>query len=379
MVVPNSQNDFARNVYCVLGVPVDNITMDDLVSGIIASAGARQRYFISTPNLNYLMLSQRSLEFRLSLLQSDVCAADGVGVLFVCGLLGIPINARVAGSDLPTAIASSPRKMTSRPLSLALVGGEPGVGELARDAINVLKSDSIICTGAIDPGAIDLDNLGNSRTIDSINATRADFLLVALGAQKGQAWLVRNLEVLDIPVVSHLGATLDFLAGTVRRAPTTIRKLGLEWLWRIKEQPRLFSRYFSDGRQLVWALFGRILPLAVWLLWHKKFDAGQPPHVEAVDEEFDGVRIVLGGTLVDDRLAAVSETFNRVAKKYGPITLDMECVSFFEMGLAGQILMLEKIAYKQKRLLKIIGAANSTSRALEWCGLKHLIYNGEKA
>ncbi|MGH6906459.1 MAG: WecB/TagA/CpsF family glycosyltransferase, partial [Aestuariivirga sp.] len=85
--------------------------------------------------------------------------------------------------------------------------------------------------------------------IDSINATGADFLLVALGARKGQTWLLRNMEALKVPVVSHLGATLNFLAGTVRRAPAGMRKLGLEWLWRIKEEPQSLTELReTEGR-----------------------------------------------------------------------------------------------------------------------------------
>ena len=88
---------------------------------------------------------------------------------------------------------------------------------------------------------------------------------MALGAQKGQAWLMANRGKLTVPVVSHLGATLNFLAGTVRRAPEGVRKLGLEWLWRIKEEPKLARRYLSDGGRLAWLLLTRVLPLSLWL------------------------------------------------------------------------------------------------------------------
>ena len=68
-----------------------------------------------------------------------------------------------------------------------------------------------------------------------------------LGAKKGQTWLLRNHDRIKTPVRVHLGATVNFLAGTVERAPTALRKLGLEWLWRIKEEPHLWRRYWGDG------------------------------------------------------------------------------------------------------------------------------------
>ncbi len=99
-----AEDDFARKVYCVLGVPVDDIDMAGVVDRIHRAASTRKPLFLSTPNLNYLMLSQRDPEFRHSLLESDLCPADGMGVLLICRLLGVPITARVAGSDLPAAL-----------------------------------------------------------------------------------------------------------------------------------------------------------------------------------------------------------------------------------------------------------------------------------
>ena len=254
-------DDFSRKVFCVLGVPVDDITMAGLVARTHQSASDRKPLFISTPNLNYLMLSQRHPEFRRSLLESDICPPDGIGVLLICRLLGIPITSRVAGSDLPAALRTIPSS-AGRSLRLALFGGEPGVGERAQAAINAGDTKRLECVAAIDPGAMTFDRLSDPVILQQVNNTRADFLLVALGAQKGQAWIMGNKEKLTVPVVSHLGATLNFLAGSVKRAPEGIRKLRLEWLWRIKEEPKLAPRYLADGARLVWMLFTRVLPLS---------------------------------------------------------------------------------------------------------------------
>lgn len=99
-----------------------------------------------------------------------------------------------------------------------------------------------------------------------INATGAHFLVVSLGAQKGQAWIVQNMEQLTIPVISHLGAVVNFVAGEVNRAPMWMRKVGLEWLWRIKEEPSLWRRYAADAWLVSRILFKRIV---------KKKDGGQ--------------------------------------------------------------------------------------------------------
>ena len=97
---------------------------------------------------------------------------------------------------------------------------------------------------------ITAENISDPALLDQINGSKADFLLVALGAQKGQAWLMANRHKLTVPIVSHLGATLNFLAGTVRRAPAGLQRLGLEWLWRIAQEPYLAARYLMDGTHL---------------------------------------------------------------------------------------------------------------------------------
>ncbi|MEP7173341.1 MAG: WecB/TagA/CpsF family glycosyltransferase, partial [Aestuariivirga sp.] len=147
-------DDFARRVYCILGVPVDAIDMGGVVDRIHGAARSRRPLFLSTPNLNFLMLSQRDEAFRRSLLESDLCPADGMGVLLICRLLGVPIVARVAGSDLPVALQASRGLGSDGPLRVTLFGGAPGVGVLAREALNAGNTNSLLCVGAVDPGAI---------------------------------------------------------------------------------------------------------------------------------------------------------------------------------------------------------------------------------
>ena len=111
--------------------------------------------------------------------------------------------------------------------------------------------------------------MSRDHIIDKVNASDADFLAVSLGAKKGQLWLHRNHKRLTIPVRAHLGAAINFQAGTVKRAPTWLRAWGLEWLWRIKEEPHLWRRYAHDGWVLLGLIFTRVLPLAVANRWSR--------------------------------------------------------------------------------------------------------------
>jgi N-acetylglucosaminyldiphosphoundecaprenol N-acetyl-beta-D-mannosaminyltransferase len=370
-------DDFARRVHCVLGVPIDEISMAGMVGHIHQAASARGPLFISTPNLNYLILSQRDPAFRRSLLDSDICPADGIGILLICRILGVPITVRVAGSDLPAALQSSQTPVGDRPLRIAFFGGAPGVGERACEAINDGDTDRLVCVAAIDPGVMTGEKMIDPSYLEEINATDADFLLVALGAQKGQAWLVGNRHKLTVPVVSHLGATLNFVAGAVRRAPAGLRRLGLEWLWRIGQEPHLAARYLSDGARLMGLLLSRVVPLGVWLRWNKRGGGIQGLSVWLDTEQVAQIRVVIAGAARDEQLESVVAAFRHAAQTGDGITLDVRGLQFFGMGFAGQVLMLEKAALKQNLPLAIVAASPSVARALKWCGLKHLL--GKKA
>ena len=99
--------DFSRNVYCVLGLPFDALTLEQAVTHIRAAVARRTPCFLSTPNLNFLIAGQAQVAFRNSVIHSDLSLADGMPIVWLAKLMGIPIAARVAGSDLFEALRHS--------------------------------------------------------------------------------------------------------------------------------------------------------------------------------------------------------------------------------------------------------------------------------
>jgi N-acetylglucosaminyldiphosphoundecaprenol N-acetyl-beta-D-mannosaminyltransferase len=288
-------------------------------------------------------------------------------------MLGVPIASRVAGSDLPSALQASPPPAGNGPLRIAFLGGEPCVGERALKVVNAGNTDRLICVGAINPGVMTGDRMNDRALVRTINAKVADFLLVALGAQKGQAWLMANRHALNVPVITHLGATLNFLAGRVRRAPTPFRRLGMEWLWRIGQEPHLAKRYMSDGLQLMWLLASRVAPLGLWLRWNRQRYRNCGGQARGSHDEDGRNRISVEGAAWDEKLLPLQKAFRAAIKSDQGIILNFQDLVFFEMGFAGQVLMLEKTVQKKGQDLTIVGASRSVTRALNWCGLSHLI------
>ncbi len=234
----------SREVYCILGIPIDAVEMAAVLRIIEQAASGLAPFVISTPNLNFLVNSLSDAEFRESLLLSDLCPADGMPIVWIARLMGLPIERRIAGSDIFAAFNVKPG--SDPPLRVFFFGATDRVAAEAARTLNASTS-AVSCVGWACPGFGDLDELSQDQFIDKINASGADFLVAALGAKKGQLWLQRNHHRLRIPVRAHLGVTIHFQAGSVKRAPTVLQKIGLEWLWRIKEEPHLWRRYWHDG------------------------------------------------------------------------------------------------------------------------------------
>lgn len=242
----------------VAGLPFDVIDTAGAAERLSGAMRDGRRLFLSTPNLNFLVAAQRDEAFRASVLASDLSVADGMPVVWLARLQGTPLPERVAGSSLFDLLRhGAGQAVLGRPIKVYFFGGPPGVAERACAVLNAEHAAGrghMLGVGAQCPGFGPVEAMSPPEAIAAINASGADFLVVALGAQKGQAWIMHNLDSLTVPVVSHLGAVVNFVAGTVQRAPLAWQRLGLEWLWRIRQEPQLFRRYWSDG----WALLGLV-------------------------------------------------------------------------------------------------------------------------
>ena len=289
-----------RQQWMLLGLPFDAVTLDQACDRVFEAIEKRQRCFISTPNLNFVINARRDPDFAKSVFLSDLNLADGMPLVWAARWLKIPIPERVAGSSLFDELIKKSNPNT--PLRVFFFGGDPGVAEKASEVLNN-RPDAVVCCGYHDPGRGDIASMSTPEVIEKINAANADFLVVSLGAKKGQAWILHNLEKLNVPVVSHLGAVVNFVAGTVKRAPKIWQKLGLEWLWRIVEEPYLWKRYASDG----WAA----LTMAGGLLKQRlaSTSVGQP-RAECQMQMDNTIKIVLSGRPTANQLDSLYNALN---------------------------------------------------------------------
>ncbi len=330
---PELRTDFSRPVYCLLGLPFDAVESGEVIRRIGMASPVRP-CFLSTPNLNFLIASQRDPAFRDSVIRSDLSVADGMPLVWMAALLGIPIRERVAGSDLFEAFVRG----EGRALKVFFFGGPDGVAQAACERLNAMARPTR-CVGFVSPGFGSVEQMSDPQIIDEINRSEADFIVVALGARKGQAWIERNRTALDAPVISHLGAVVNFAAGTLSRAPVAMRRLGLEWMWRIKEEPALWRRYSGDALALARLVCTRVLPVAMERVFAGLRRAPEPANA-SVDGDLLQKRLVLAGNWTHRDMPALRQACEQITRESGNIFLDLTELGRFDPAFVGCLMLL---------------------------------------
>jgi len=353
--------NFSREVHCLLGLPFDAVNMADAVQRVRAATANRSSCFLSTPNLNFLIASQSDTAFRSSVINSDLSIADGLPLVWVGRLLGIPIRERVAGSTLFDTLRNDSRK----PLSVFFFGGTDGVAETACRRLN-MEGQGLTCAGFETPGFGSVQEMSNKEVIDRINASNADFLVVSLGARKGQAWIEHNRGRISVPVISHLGAVVNFVAGTVKRAPVWMQNSGLEWLWRIKQDPMLWRRYTSDGLAFLKLLVTRVIPYAWFVYRHKPAGKKMDSAVIELFYDVDELIIRLRGTCVQDNLKPLRECFSSLAFSGRDVRINLEQVTYVDSAFIGLLLLLYGDRKRQGKRLLVVNLKESVRRIFRY-------------
>ncbi|MGE5507262.1 MAG: polysaccharide pyruvyl transferase CsaB [Chitinophagales bacterium] len=236
----------------VLGVAVDRVTLAESVERVRGWVAARRAgecpvRQVVTLNPEMVMRARRDPGFSALLKNADLVTADGVGVVWAAGRLGEPLPGRVTGVDLAAALMEEGAREGWR---FYFLGSQPGVAEeAARVAQTRYPGLVVVGTrhGYFGPAE-------EAQVVDELRRAAPDIMLVALGSPKQEAFIARHRERLGAAAAIGVGGTLDVLAGRVRRAPVWMRRVGLEWLYRLAREPRRLGRAMDIPR-FMWAVF----------------------------------------------------------------------------------------------------------------------------
>jgi N-acetylglucosaminyldiphosphoundecaprenol N-acetyl-beta-D-mannosaminyltransferase len=359
--------DFQRNVFCVLGLPFDAISMADALCCLRQAAEERTRRVVSTPNVNWVVSCLSDVQFRDAAIHSDLSVVDGKPLVWIAWLLGIPISEPVSGSTLFALL----RCDSGKQLSVFFFGGVDGAAETACRRLR-MENRGLTCAGFDPAGFGSIEDMSGDDVIQRINTSNADFLVVALGAKKGQAWIERNRARLAVPLISHLGAVMNFVAGRVRRAPVWMQRVGLEWLWRIKEEPELWMRYLRDGLKLLAILGCRAVPYA-WYLRTYEPDAQSVPlsAIETHDGD-DAYVIRLSGVWTRKNLAPLRDCYAKASAAGKPVRLDLRAATYVDSAFVGLTVLLHGSQKQIGKAFEIVGTQRAVRRVINYCCAEYM-------
>jgi N-acetylglucosaminyldiphosphoundecaprenol N-acetyl-beta-D-mannosaminyltransferase len=225
----------------ILGVRVDDATYDDVLTQADAFVASGQPHQIVTLNPEMLVAAQADPGFRKMLNDADLNVADGVGLMLAARWLGHPLRERVTGSDGIYRLASHCARRGYRPF---LLGAAAGVAELVAERL--VRSNPCLRIAGTHAGSPRVED--EEDVISRVRAAAPDLLLVAYGVPAEERWIARNRDRLGVPVMVGVGGAFDFVAGVARRAPSWMRRIGLEWLHRLIREPWRWRRQLALPR-----------------------------------------------------------------------------------------------------------------------------------
>lgn len=237
-------NDAARahQPIAMLGVAFDHVTLRETVCLIEEMIASRRPHHIVTANVDFLAQARGDVELQRILLDAPLVLCDGTPLVWASRLFGNPLPERVSGADIVPELI---RVAASKLYRLFFLGTTEEANTRAIARLRGAYPDLEI--SHYSPPFRPLLEMDNTEIIRQIRAAKPDLLFVAFGCPKAEKWIARHHRELGVPVAIGVGAAIDFLAGNVKRAPLWMQRSGMEWVYRLCQEPRrLFKRYAVD-------------------------------------------------------------------------------------------------------------------------------------
>lgn len=217
------------------GIPFDDGSPEELLEKAFCLIGLDRAACAVTPNPEIVMAAGKDPALREAILRADLILPDGVGLVWASRILGTPIRHRQPGIDFASALLA---ELAGRHGSVFLLGAEPGVAEHAGDQL--ARQFSGLRIAGTQHGYFSSEE--ESALLEEILQSRPELLFVCLGSPRQELWMERHRADLPGVLMIGLGGALDVYSGKVRRAPPSWRRLGLEWLWRLLQEPKRLTR-----------------------------------------------------------------------------------------------------------------------------------------
>ena len=231
----------------LLNTYVNNMDIPETVVAIeqmISDGASGKKSYIVPINVDVVMKIENDSELKRVVDNADMVLVDGKPLVWISKLHGIPVKAKVSGSDLVPFLCEV---AAEKGYSIYILGGKAGIADQARKILKHKYPQIKIVGTYAPPFGFEKDEIELEKINSMISSVHPDLLIVCFGCPKQEKWIYENYQKYDAKVSICAGATVDFLAGNVKRAPKWMSEHGLEWFYRFMQAPkRMFKRYFIE-------------------------------------------------------------------------------------------------------------------------------------
>lgn len=232
-----------------MNTEVDSLNMAEVLDRIDKLIQIKKNSYVVTPNVDHIVQLEKDSELQKVYKNADLILADGKPLIWISNYYKTPIKEKVSGSDLFPLLCEMAGE---KGYKMFFLGAAEGVA--ARAATNLKKRYSNLEVAGVysPPFGFEENEKEVEKILQMIIKSNVDILIVGLGAPKQEKFIFKYHDRLNVPISLGLGASLDFEAGNIKRAPKWMQKSGLEWLFRITQDPRrMFKRYIIDDIKII--------------------------------------------------------------------------------------------------------------------------------
>lgn len=237
----------------IMNISIDNVSMDETLECVDNLINSGRYTYVVTPNVDHIVKLETDYDFKKVYENADLILADGKPLIWISRFKKTPLKEKVSGSDLFPKVC----KMASeKNYKVFLLGAAEGVATKAADNLRE-KYAGLNIVGCYSPKlGFENDNKEIDKIIEIVNKAKPDILAVGLGAPKQEKFIYEYRDKLKVPISLAIGASIDFEAGNIKRAPKWMQDIGLEWFYRLYKEPkRMFKRYIIDDMKIIKLFF----------------------------------------------------------------------------------------------------------------------------
>lgn len=233
----------------LLNTKVNNLTMQETIQAVDDMIQAERKSYIVAINVDVIMKIEKDPILKKIVDEADLTLVDGKPLIWISRFQKRPVKEKISGSDLVPELC---RNAAQRRYTIFILGGKKGIAEKAKTNLERQYPDIRIVDTYAPPLGFEQNQPELTKINEMISAAHPDLLIVCFGCPKQEKFVYENMSKYDAKVSVCAGATVDFLAGNVKRAPKWMSEHGLEWLYRFEKEPkRMFKRYFVDDVKII--------------------------------------------------------------------------------------------------------------------------------